>query len=130
MFHSTSIQREICIIYFYMIHREFERQCESPSMAKGGFFQSSRIQQQSQPPPPTSRHSQSSSNMQGENTPQTLTAASLIDAIITHQINQSADNSSGNNPSSNNQPTRPGDRLFQVCRILNDCQLFFNRCIF
>ena len=48
----------------------------------------------------------------------TLTAASLIDAIITHQINQS----STDNPGSGSQggtsnspvPTRPGDRLFQV----------------
>jgi hypothetical protein len=48
----------------------------------------------------------------------TVTAASLIDAIITHQINQSSTDGSGsgnqggtpNSPA----PTRPGDRLFQV----------------
>ncbi|XP_024086197.1 nuclear receptor corepressor 1 isoform X2 [Cimex lectularius] len=48
----------------------------------------------------------------------TLTAASLIDAIITHQINQSSDSqttstSSGTANTQQSQPTRPGDRLFQ-----------------
>jgi hypothetical protein len=43
-----------------------------------------------------------------------MTAASLIDAIITHQINQSS--SEPGNPGSQapNPPPRPGDRLFQV----------------
>ena len=48
----------------------------------------------------------------------TLTAASLIDAIITHQINQSSTDSPGSGtqggPSNSPVPTRPGDRLFQV----------------
>jgi nuclear receptor co-repressor 1 len=48
----------------------------------------------------------------------TLTAASLIDAIITHQINQSSTDSpgGGNQGGTSNSPapTRPGDRLFQV----------------
>lgn len=52
--------------------------------------------------------------------PHALTAANLIDAIITHQINQSNDGS-GHPPSAapvNNQPhvqpQRAGDKLFQV----------------
>ncbi|CAG2063316.1 unnamed protein product, partial [Timema podura] len=49
----------------------------------------------------------------------TLTAASLIDAIITHQINQSSTDSSvpgaSSGGNSGSLPTRPGDRLFQVC---------------
>lgn len=55
--------------------------------------------------------------------PHALTAANLIDAIITHQINQSNDGS-GHPPSSaapvNNQPhvqQRAGDKLFQVSFI-------------
>uniref|UniRef100_A0A0A9YWS2 Nuclear receptor corepressor 1 n=2 Tax=Lygus hesperus TaxID=30085 RepID=A0A0A9YWS2_LYGHE len=48
----------------------------------------------------------------------TLTAASLIDAIITHQINQSSEGQSSSLPSGagggqQTQHTRPGDRLFQ-----------------
>nr|CAD7571913.1 unnamed protein product [Timema californicum] len=47
----------------------------------------------------------------------TLTAASLIDAIITHQINQSSTDSSvpgaSSGGNSGSLPTRPGDRLFQ-----------------
>lgn len=42
----------------------------------------------------------------------TLTAATLIDAIITHQINQSEGNR-GDLVSNSREPTRPGDRLFQ-----------------
>lgn len=50
----------------------------------------------------------------------TLTAASLIDAIITHQINQSSESQtsnvqSGAASSTPQAQTRPGDRLFQVC---------------
>lgn len=41
----------------------------------------------------------------------TLTAASLIDAIITHQINQSEGGREG--VSNSREPTRPSDRLFQ-----------------
>lgn len=49
---------------------------------------------------------------QNRNDPSTLTAASLIDAIITHQINQTTDG--GREIVSNNrEPARPGDRLFQ-----------------
>lgn len=48
-----------------------------------------------------------------------FTAASLIDAIITHQINQSSDAQGSTVPPGTNltpqtQSTRPGDRLFQV----------------
>uniref|UniRef100_A0A1B6DW30 Nuclear receptor corepressor 1 n=1 Tax=Clastoptera arizonana TaxID=38151 RepID=A0A1B6DW30_9HEMI len=48
----------------------------------------------------------------------TLTAASLIDAIITHQINQTSNEgqvqvSGGGNIPPPQQTTRPGDRLFQ-----------------
>ncbi|XP_023245683.1 histone-lysine N-methyltransferase 2D isoform X2 [Copidosoma floridanum] len=86
------------------------RQCESPNMPKaGGFYQHPRHPSQSQAPPPSARHSQSTSNQSSDSS--TLTAANLIDAIITHQINQTADTSSDKNPS-NNQ-SRPGDRLFR-----------------
>ncbi|KAL7306809.1 hypothetical protein TKK_0000973 [Trichogramma kaykai] len=97
-----------------------ERQCDSPANVKtGAYYQPSRIQQQSHPPAPsssrqqhnqTSSSSSSSSSQQGKNN--TLTAASLIDAIITHQINQGS-GSDGSGQSNSNQPTRPGDRLFQ-----------------
>lgn len=43
----------------------------------------------------------------------TLTAASLIDAIITHQINQSAEGGGREVVQNNREPPRPGDRLFQ-----------------
>ncbi|XP_026830889.1 uncharacterized protein LOC105284432 isoform X2 [Ooceraea biroi] len=76
-------------------------------------FTPSRLQQsqQSQQQQQSSRQSQSSSQQQNDSS-STLTAASLIDAIITHQINQSVENASGSG-SSVNQPTRAGDRLFQ-----------------
>ncbi|XP_044739658.1 uncharacterized protein LOC123301011 isoform X2 [Chrysoperla carnea] len=48
------------------------------------------------------------------NEPSTLTAASLIDAIITHQINQCGDsNTIPRGGDANMQQSRPGDRLFQ-----------------
>lgn len=43
----------------------------------------------------------------------TLTAASLIDAIITHQINMSGEGGGREVVSNNREPPRPGDRLFQ-----------------
>ncbi|KYN36663.1 hypothetical protein ALC56_08454 [Trachymyrmex septentrionalis] len=71
--------------------------------------QSQQQQQQSSTSSSSSRQSQSSSQ---QNDSSTLTAASLIDAIITHQINQSVENP-GASGSSVNQPARAGDRLFQ-----------------
>ncbi|XP_018315095.1 nuclear receptor corepressor 1 isoform X1 [Mycetomoellerius zeteki] len=71
--------------------------------------QSQQQQQQSSSSSSSSRQSQSSSQ---QNDSSTLTAASLIDAIITHQINQSVENP-GASGSSANQPARAGDRLFQ-----------------
>lgn len=44
----------------------------------------------------------------------TMTAASLIDAIITHQINQSSSETGSQNSQNQGPATRPGDRLFQV----------------
>lgn len=90
---------------------------ESSRLLSSGFSQSSRLQQPQQPQAQqqsqsSSRQNQSSNQQQNE-TSSTLTAASLIDAIITHQINQSVENAGGS-AASNNQPTRPGDRLFQV----------------
>lgn len=54
--------------------------------------------------------------------PQALTAANLIDAIITHQINQSNDGN-GHPPNTapvNNQAhvQRAGDKLFQVRQLI------------
>ncbi|XP_011702384.1 PREDICTED: nuclear receptor corepressor 1, partial [Wasmannia auropunctata] len=68
-------------------------------------------QQSSSSSSSSSRQSQSSSQ---QNDSSTLTAASLIDAIITHQINQPARTDNANaSGSSANQPARAGDRLFQ-----------------
>lgn len=50
--------------------------------------------------------------MQASRSDSTLTAASLIDAIITHQINQSEGNRSEVVQNAR-EATRPGDRLFQ-----------------
>lgn len=63
----------------------------------------------------------------------TLTAASLIDAIITHQINQTSNEGQtgqgapGNTNSAQQQVTRPGDRLFQVCRTIT-CPMYYVCC--
>lgn len=73
----------------------------------------------------------------GQGDASTLTAASLIDAIITHQINQtSSEAQAAQGPTPNNtvpqqQVTRPGDRLFQVGvhSVINHSftlRLFFN----
>ena len=98
------------------------RECDSPASVKSGaYYQPSRLQQQpqqqQQPPQQSSRHMQQPSQQQQPTDSSSITAASLIDAIITHQINVSDVNS--------NQPTRPGDRLFQVC-----CLTLFNFFIF
>lgn len=97
-------------------------------LINSGFTQSSRLQQpqqsqqqQQQQQQSSSRQNQSSNQQQNESA-STLTAASLIDAIITHQINQSVENTGGNA-----QPQRPGDRLFQVtCVSVSDQILFIN----
>jgi len=81
-----------------------------PSRLQQSQQQSQQQQQQSSSSSSSSRQSQSSSQ---QNESSTLTAASLIDAIITHQINQSVENASASG-SSANQPARAGDRLFQV----------------
>ena len=88
-------------------------------LISSGFSQSARLQQpqqsqqqqQQQQQQSSSRQNQSSNQQQNESA-STLTAASLIDAIITHQINQSVENTGGNS-----QPPRPGDRLFQVIEV-------------
>lgn len=56
-------------------------------------------------------------NRQGDSS--TVTAASLIDAIITHQINQTSDATTPTPTSQANSSVhvpsqRPGDKLFQV----------------
>ncbi|XP_029169964.1 uncharacterized protein LOC114939718 isoform X3 [Nylanderia fulva] len=96
------------------IFRDQQLERDSSRLLSSGFSQSSRIQsqqsqQQQQQQQQSLRQSQSSS--QQNDSSSTLTAASLIDAIITHQINQGVDSASGS--SSSNQPTRAGDRLFQ-----------------
>lgn len=54
----------------------------------------------------------------------TMTAASLIDAIITHQINQSSSETGSQNSQSQGPPTRPGDRLFQVTKKIIKSKYF------
>lgn len=63
--------------------------------------------------------------------PHALTAANLIDAIITHQINQSNDGT-GHPPNAvpvtnqvHVQQQRAGDKLFQVS-FKNKCKYYFN----
>lgn len=89
---------------------------DSSRLLSSGFSQSSRLQQSQQSQQQQQQSSSSSSRqIHSSNQPSepTLTAASLIDAIITHQINQSVENASASG-SSANQPARAGDRLFQV----------------
>ncbi|XP_054281476.1 uncharacterized protein LOC128999132 isoform X3 [Macrosteles quadrilineatus] len=99
--------------------------------------ESSRMMQLPPPPPPR-QHPDNSGGREGSGTPtvsvsgssgtssrsstargsdsSTLTAASLIDAIITHQINQpSSDGQVASGAAGTNAPAppRPGDRLFQ-----------------
>ncbi|KAL1129783.1 hypothetical protein AAG570_012727 [Ranatra chinensis] len=91
-------------------------------------IQVSAYSREQQPPPqqpPVSRaHANAEQSVDGNSgrgrtgEGSTLTAASLIDAIITHQINQSSEGqnagvSSGPCAAPQSQPTRPGDRLFQ-----------------
>lgn len=96
------------------LYRDQQQLDRDSRLISSGFTQSrlqqpqQSQQQQQQQQQSSSRQSQSSSQQQNE-TASTLTAASLIDAIITHQINQSVENTGGNS-----QPPRPGDRLFQV----------------
>ncbi|XP_063982207.1 nuclear receptor corepressor 2 isoform X2 [Diachasmimorpha longicaudata] len=107
-------RRHMAQIYRDQQHQHIDR--ESGRLLGSSFSQSSRSQQSQQPPSQqpsaSSRPSPASSNSQSGDNSSTLTAASLIDAIITHQINQSFKSTSGT-PAANNQPTRPGDRLFQ-----------------
>ncbi|KAL1502524.1 hypothetical protein ABEB36_007656 [Hypothenemus hampei] len=49
----------------------------------------------------------------GRSDPSTMTAASLIDAIITHQINQTAESGRGDVVPNAREPPRAGDLLFQ-----------------
>lgn len=61
------------------------------------------------------RNQTNSNNQGGRTDDSTMTAASLIDAIITHQINQSSSESGTTGSQAPGPPaTRPGDRLFQV----------------
>jgi len=107
-------RRHIAQLYRDQQQQQLDR--DSSRLLASGFTQSSRLQQsqqsQQQQQQQSSRQSQASNQQQNDSS-STLTAASLIDAIITHQINQSVENASGSG-SSTNQPTRAGDRLFQV----------------
>ncbi|KAL6257165.1 hypothetical protein P5V15_012096 [Pogonomyrmex californicus] len=112
-----SERRHIAQLYRDKQQQQIDR--DSSILLTSGFSQSSRLQQsqQSQQQQQQSSTSSSSSSRQNQSSSQqndssTLTAASLIDAIITHQINQSVENASGSG-SSANQPVRAGDRLFQ-----------------
>ena len=91
-----------------------DQQIERDSrMMSAGFATSTRIHQQiaQQAPPQSSSRSSSSSNQHAADSA-TMTAASLIDAIITHQINQSAENISSN---ADEEPKKDiSERLFQV----------------
>ncbi|XP_024867406.1 uncharacterized protein LOC112451782 [Temnothorax curvispinosus] len=106
-------RRHMAQLYRDQQQQQIDR--DSSRLLSSGLSQSSRLQQsqQSQQQQQQSSSSSSSRQSQSSNQPnETLTAASLIDAIITHQINQSVDNSSASG-SSANQPARAGDRLFQ-----------------
>lgn len=59
------------------------------------------------------QHARQHSQQTRQGDSSTLTAASLIDAIITHQINQSAEGGNREIVQNNREPPRPGDRLFQ-----------------
>ena len=105
-------RRQIAQLYRDQQQKQLDR--DSSRLLSSGFSQSSRLQQSQQSQQQqqqSSRQSQSSSQQQNDSS-STLTAASLIDAIITHQINQGVDNANASG-SSTNQPTRAGDRLFQ-----------------
>ncbi|KAK4878659.1 hypothetical protein RN001_011165 [Aquatica leii] len=87
---------------FQMIqHQQQLRQQQQRLEAERRAYHQQQQQQQARHQQQASRSSDSS-----------ITAASLIDAIITHQINQAAEG--GREVVSNNrEPPRPGDRLFQ-----------------
>lgn len=101
------------MVQLYRDQQQQQLDRDTSRLMSTGFTQSSRLQQpqqsqqQQQQQQSSSRQTQSSNQQQNE-AASTLTAASLIDAIITHQINQSVENTGGNS-----QPQRPGDRLFQ-----------------
>lgn len=102
-------RRHMAQLYRDQQQQQLDR--DTGRLISSGFSQSSRLQQpqqsqqqQQQQQQASSRQSQGSNQQQNE-TASTLTAASLIDAIITHQINQSVENTGGNS-----QPQRPGDR--------------------
>ncbi|CAH1393589.1 unnamed protein product [Nezara viridula] len=86
---------------------------EQPSSSQSGSNLSSRGH------PPQEQSNEQPSNRGRCTESSTLTAASLIDAIITHQINQTTSDvqtttvPSGTTTAPQPQPTRPGDRLFQ-----------------
>jgi len=109
-------RRHIAQLYRDQQQQQQQLDRDSSRLLSSGFSQSSRLQpsqqSQQQQQQSSSRQSQSSSQQQNDSS-STLTAASLIDAIITHQINQGVDNANASG-SSTNQPTRAGDRLFQV----------------
>ncbi|KAF6215833.1 hypothetical protein GE061_000168 [Apolygus lucorum] len=94
------------------IYREQPSSSQSSSASSSAHAVSRALKQQEQ-------QSVESQNVRGRpSEASTLTAASLIDAIITHQINQSSEGQSSSLPSGagggpQTQHTRPGDRLFQ-----------------
>lgn len=117
------------VAQIYRDHQQQQLDRDSSRLLNSGFSQSSRLQQsqqsqQQQSSSSSSRQSQSSSQQQNDSS--TLTAASLIDAIITHQINQSVENVNASG-SLTNQPARAGDRLFQVAERI---YIFFSSLLY
>lgn len=94
----------------YRDQQQMER--DASRMMSASFATSSRIHQMAQQAPSQSSSRSSSSSNQHAADSATMTAASLIDAIITHQINQSAESINSN---ADEEPKKDiSERLFQV----------------
>ncbi|KAK6640723.1 hypothetical protein RUM44_012420 [Polyplax serrata] len=90
-----------------------ERDREATRILVGGFQRDRISRPNSDSPSQPSRNQSNSGSQSNRGDDSTMTAASLIDAIITHQINQSSSETGSQNSQNQGPATRPGDRLFQ-----------------